>query len=155
MNHVDLPSAIAEPLILAPKFAPEGNWRSLSQGKNEKWEYAVGMVSDDPSLRKSLVMQLHAMRTLRPKMVSYQFGLFYREYGAFRRAYMLETGHPQLGVEGDHSWPHEHRGANNRIIIPANDVPILFVDVLNKFITTCSITLESSIDDPFEFKLKP
>lgn len=155
MSRSDLPINEAMPLINIKKSAPEGVWRPLSQGKIEKWEYAVGVVvDDDPNLRGALSIQLQCMRNFRPKMVSYQFGLFYREFGVPKRVYMVESGDPQLGQEGEHTWPHEHIG-DTRSDFPTALVPKTFDEVLAKFTETCFIELEEPIEDPFEFRLKP
>lgn len=159
MSGGDIPTIRAKPLMAVPKTCPHAEWRSLSQGRIEKWELAVGAIASDPSLQGALAVQMHCMRVLRPASESYKFGLWYREGGAphrvYHRVYMIEADYPPLGREGSHDWPHEHIGADDRRVFSKNDLPKSFNDVLTRFVDQCKITFEEPLSNPLHFELRP
>lgn len=127
----------------------------MSQGRIEKWELAVGAITQDASLRGALVVQMHCIQALRPAIQSFHFGLFYRDHGAYRRAYMIEVDVPCVGDPLSHSWPHVHFGADRREPVPLHDCPRSFEDTLKRFMSDCNITPEEPFTNPFEFQLRP
>lgn len=155
MSKIDLPTSESLALLAIPKECPDAEWRSISQGRIEKWELAVGVITPDPSLRGLMVVMLHAIQSVRPAMQSFHFGLFYREHGATRRVYMIEVDIPPIGSPTSHEWPHKHVGSQRRDNIPLHECPKSFSETLEQFLLDCNISLEEQFSDPFDFQLRP
>lgn len=152
-NHLDLPRAEADEVIVLPKTVPSAEFKMIaSTSGHEKWELSAGVLSGKGEYRRALTVQLICHQSLRPFRQSYRFSLFRMEYGQWKRAYQLDTTSVPLVEEGDHDWPHEHIGTD-RINFTAI-YPVNFSDAVAYFCKTTNTTFEDRLESPFEFKLK-
>ena len=151
-NHQDVDRDEADTILRLRKTAPVTEWRSVSQGRIERWRMAVGVQTEVGVFKKALVVELECLRSARPLRECYKLSLFKNDLGAQRRVYQLDTTTVPLGQPDNHNWPHEHIG-KDRPALPSCGYPATFEDALAHFERVTNIHFEEPVESPFDFRL--